>query len=326
MNMKGKKKSECWLHFEEYVTKEEKKRARCKYCGDTYAFDSGCSTTNMNTHIGKRCKKYRPIDPTQKVFVKQPTISDFGSSLGSEPSDDLEFGRLKAIDKEDSLWGMKQQDEDINKRKSEWNNSLVKFPILSIIARDVFAIPVSTVASESAFSTNDRIPDPLRSLLTPKIVEGLILTGNWLQATCPIAKPHVVQEHAQNENESVHLLEQYINVETVVLFITFDDLEFGRLKATDKEDSSWGMKQQEEDINKRKMAYESAFSTNDHIPDPLRSLLTPKIVEGLILTENWLQATCPIAKPRVVQEHAQNENESVRLLEHYINVETEHKD
>ncbi|TXG63971.1 hypothetical protein EZV62_010965 [Acer yangbiense] len=58
------------VHFGEYVTKDGKKRARCKYCGDTYAFDSGCSTTNMNTHINKRCKKYRPIDPKQKVLVK----------------------------------------------------------------------------------------------------------------------------------------------------------------------------------------------------------------------------------------------------------------
>ncbi|TXG63370.1 hypothetical protein EZV62_010364 [Acer yangbiense] len=34
-------------------------------------------------------------------------------------SDDLELGRLKATDKEDSLWGMKQQEEDISKGKNE---------------------------------------------------------------------------------------------------------------------------------------------------------------------------------------------------------------
>ncbi|KAK3175493.1 hypothetical protein Dsin_032588 [Dipteronia sinensis] len=158
----------------------------------------------------------------------------FSFGVGGGPSDDLEFGRLKATDEEDSLWGMKQQEEDINKGKSEvdlylleraeklnerfdvlawWKNSLVKFPILSMVARDIFAMPVSTVASESVFSTGGRILDPFRSSLTPKIVEGLILAGNWLQATCPIAEPRVVQEHAQNEDESVHLLEHYINVE-----------------------------------------------------------------------------------------------------------------
>ena len=95
--MVGKeKKSECWAHFEEYVTKDGKKRARCKYCGDTYAFDSGCSTTNMNTHINKRCKKYRPIDSKQKVLVKQQTTSGFGSSLGVSKFDQLRCRRALA--------------------------------------------------------------------------------------------------------------------------------------------------------------------------------------------------------------------------------------
>ncbi|KAK2638420.1 hypothetical protein Ddye_026215 [Dipteronia dyeriana] len=88
-------------------------------------------------------------------------------------------------------------------------------------------MPVSTVASESAFSTGSYILDPFRSSLTPKIVEGLILTGNWLQATCPIAEPCVVQKHAQNQDESVHLLKHYINIETEyesrVINVSMDD-------------------------------------------------------------------------------------------------------
>ncbi|KAK2658635.1 hypothetical protein Ddye_005168 [Dipteronia dyeriana] len=129
----------------------------------------------------------------------------FSFGVGGGPNDDLEFNRLKAADQKDSLCGMKQQEEDI---KVRW------FPILSMVARDVFAMPVSTVASESTFSTGGLILDPFRSSLTPKIVEGLILIGNWLQTTCPIAEPRVVQEHAQNQDESVHLLEHYINIET----------------------------------------------------------------------------------------------------------------
>ncbi|KAK0572818.1 hypothetical protein LWI29_037735 [Acer saccharum] len=93
---KGKKKSKCWAHFEEYVTKDGKKRARCKYCGDTYAFDSSCSTTNMNTQINKRCKKYRPVDSKQKNFVKQPTTSGFESSLGVSKFDQLRCRRALA--------------------------------------------------------------------------------------------------------------------------------------------------------------------------------------------------------------------------------------
>ncbi|XP_031097181.1 zinc finger BED domain-containing protein RICESLEEPER 2-like [Ipomoea triloba] len=56
-----------------------------------------------------------------------------------------------------------------------------RFPILSKLARDVLAIPISTVASESAFSTSGRVLDPFKSSLTPKIVEALVCTQDWLR-------------------------------------------------------------------------------------------------------------------------------------------------
>ncbi|KAK2638520.1 hypothetical protein Ddye_026315 [Dipteronia dyeriana] len=72
------------------------KRARCKYCGDSYASDSSSSTTNMNKHIEKWCKKYQPVNPTQKVLVKQPTMSGFGSTLGVSKFDQLRCRRVLA--------------------------------------------------------------------------------------------------------------------------------------------------------------------------------------------------------------------------------------
>ena len=64
-----------------------------------------------------------------------------------------------------------------------WKVNSSKFPILAKIARDVLAIPISTVASESTFSTGGRILDPFRSCLAPKTVEGLICAQNWLQSS-----------------------------------------------------------------------------------------------------------------------------------------------
>ena len=68
-----------------------------------------------------------------------------------------------------------------------WKVNSPRFPILSQLARDVLAIPMSSVASECAFSTGGRILDPFRSSLTPKCVQCLICFQDWLkQETKPI--------------------------------------------------------------------------------------------------------------------------------------------
>ncbi|KAL7208295.1 hypothetical protein ACSBR1_030115 [Camellia fascicularis] len=48
-------------------------------------------------------------------------------------------------------------------------------------------MPISTVASESAFSTGGRILDPFRSSLSPSMVEALKCTQNWLRSNLPIS-------------------------------------------------------------------------------------------------------------------------------------------
>ncbi|KAH0725483.1 hypothetical protein KY284_001348 [Solanum tuberosum] len=62
-----------------------------------------------------------------------------------------------------------------------WKASSERFPIVSKIVRDVLAISVSTVASESAFSTGGRILDCYRSSLSPKTAEALICSQQWLR-------------------------------------------------------------------------------------------------------------------------------------------------
>lgn len=63
-----------------------------------------------------------------------------------------------------------------------WKMSSVKFPILSQVAKNVLGMPISTVASESAFSTGGRVIDPFRSSLTPKTDEALICTHDWIRS------------------------------------------------------------------------------------------------------------------------------------------------
>ena len=59
-----------------------------------------------------------------------------------------------------------------------WKMNSSRYRVLFQIARDVLAIPISTVASESTFSTGGAYLDLFHS---PNTVEALICTQNWLK-------------------------------------------------------------------------------------------------------------------------------------------------
>jgi len=64
-----------------------------------------------------------------------------------------------------------------------WKLEGTRYPTLRQIARDILAIPITTVASESAFSTSGRVLSEHRSRLTPKILEALMCGQSWLRHT-----------------------------------------------------------------------------------------------------------------------------------------------
>ena len=64
-----------------------------------------------------------------------------------------------------------------------WKKNSSRFPVMALMAKDVLAIPISTVASESAFSTGGRVLDVFRSSLTPTMVEALVCGQDWLKAS-----------------------------------------------------------------------------------------------------------------------------------------------
>ncbi|CAN0887153.1 Putative AC transposase [Linum grandiflorum] len=64
-----------------------------------------------------------------------------------------------------------------------WKNNGHRHPLLCEMVRDIFGVPISSVSSESAFSTGGQILDSFRSSLTPSIVEALICSGDWLRSS-----------------------------------------------------------------------------------------------------------------------------------------------
>ncbi|XP_075077310.1 zinc finger BED domain-containing protein RICESLEEPER 2-like [Nicotiana tabacum] len=63
-----------------------------------------------------------------------------------------------------------------------WKVNSPRFPILGEMAQNVLFIPISSVASECAFSTGKRILDSFKSSLTPKLVEVLVCLQDWLRS------------------------------------------------------------------------------------------------------------------------------------------------
>ncbi|XP_039781265.1 uncharacterized protein LOC120648601 isoform X2 [Panicum virgatum] len=61
-----------------------------------------------------------------------------------------------------------------------WKARADQFPVLSKMARDFLAIPLSTVSSESAFSCGNRILGDTRGSLTPQMLEALVSAKDWL--------------------------------------------------------------------------------------------------------------------------------------------------
>ena len=60
-----------------------------------------------------------------------------------------------------------------------WHEHKLTYHVLSILARDVLTVPVSTISSESAFSTTGRIIEERRRRLSPEMVEILTCTKDW---------------------------------------------------------------------------------------------------------------------------------------------------
>ena len=67
-----------------------------------------------------------------------------------------------------------------------WRDNECRWPVVSAMAKDLLTPPVSTVASESAFSAGKRVLSELRSRLKEDILEALMWVKDWEDANYQI--------------------------------------------------------------------------------------------------------------------------------------------
>ncbi|XP_015932520.1 zinc finger BED domain-containing protein RICESLEEPER 2-like [Arachis duranensis] len=155
--------------------------------------------------LGSRIQQYRDdddlsislmaiLDPCHKLdYVEWCLVNSFGAEVGGEL-------KKKLSSCLHSLYNLYQgadegnQDDTLSQPSANcepddkpldilewWKVNSNQFFVLANMARDILAIPFSTVASESTFSMGERIIDQYRSSLTPKMVEALVCTEDWLK-------------------------------------------------------------------------------------------------------------------------------------------------
>ncbi|KAE8700125.1 hypothetical protein F3Y22_tig00110561pilonHSYRG00039 [Hibiscus syriacus] len=92
---------------------------------------------------------------------------------------------------------------------SLWKVNSPRFPVMSNMAKDVLAIPLSTVVSESAFSTGGCVLDQFRSSLTPKMVQALVCTQDYI-------KKSSTEEEIKKFEEQIQELDKIDNAHRIL--------------------------------------------------------------------------------------------------------------
>ncbi|KAI5343820.1 hypothetical protein L3X38_011696 [Prunus dulcis] len=132
--------------------------------------------------------------PTSSSSLSMPKL-DLVKQLDVFVSHSTTHGHVKSeLDHylEESL--LPRNDDDDFDILCWWKSNGIKYPTLHDIARDILAIPVSTVALESCFRTSGRIISPHHSRLHSNTVEALMCARDWLWSEIRASSP--------NENEA----------------------------------------------------------------------------------------------------------------------------
>ncbi|KAK1610067.1 hypothetical protein QYE76_033740 [Lolium multiflorum] len=127
-------------------------QGRCKYCNNVFPASKVSGTSQLGRHLKAHIKlKVARCRNELQQYVEE----------GFHPCTP-DFNILK--------W---------------WDVNSERYPILGNMARDVLAVPASTVASESAFSACGRVITDHRSSLAPETIEALMCYGDWIRSRKP---------------------------------------------------------------------------------------------------------------------------------------------
>ncbi|KAG8390680.1 hypothetical protein BUALT_Bualt01G0108800 [Buddleja alternifolia] len=146
-----------------------------------------CSTSNVKLNDQSRANI--SIENTSSGRVKNKTKGRAEFDLWAQELDTIiPIKSDLDIYLEEGLYVCKEDSDSDFNALDWWKANTLKFRTLSSMAHDILSIPITTVASESAFSAGGRVLDQYRSSLNAETVQALVCTGDWLRSEWNIAK------------------------------------------------------------------------------------------------------------------------------------------
>ncbi|CAN0917467.1 Putative AC transposase [Linum grandiflorum] len=150
---------------------------------------------STNTDLAAERVKSVLVDLFREYQSKDPNPADYDIGDSSVDASDLDFDLYVSQRKKSRTTVITTEldhylAEDVVPRSKKlpsfdilnwWNLYGAKYPTLHRIAKDILAVPITSVASESAFSSGGRLLDPHRSRLQPSTVEAMMCCRSWIQ-------------------------------------------------------------------------------------------------------------------------------------------------
>jgi len=109
-------------------------------------------------------------------------MSKFSGTESSSRRTQSDISELQMYLNYDFMKGMDEEEKYGLDLLEWWKTQSTKHPILAAMARDIFSMQVSSVASERAFSASGRVLDDRRTSLKPETLEMCVCFKDWLDA------------------------------------------------------------------------------------------------------------------------------------------------
>ncbi|CAM0151742.1 unnamed protein product [Urochloa decumbens] len=208
---RSRKRSIVWQYFQKLPNEGKAKlpnegKAQCIHCSSKLSYHKGIGTSHPQNHIRTACKEFPEDIDRSSIFPKSVSTIDLHSFV-LDPNRKfckyvifavrkcelgLEFAlfrqrsrphrsrRLEADTYLDDSLVPSREGEEFDVLRW-WRRNQDQYLVLARMAHDFLAIPLSTVASESTFSTAGVVIDKYRNSLNSEIVEALICVKDWLK-------------------------------------------------------------------------------------------------------------------------------------------------